>query len=120
MDKAEAVQRLQAQTELPHDGGRLCLAQKRPAQNIRQERAVDILLLADRVPVRVIAGVDPRQLRRFVFGEHAARHVHARITAQNALLALRRLGQPERILFFSKAPHQPQSAFLCDFLKCDH
>ena len=120
MDKAEAVERLQSKAELPRDSGGLRLAQKHPAQNIRQDRPVNILFLADCIAVRVIAGIDPGQLRRFAFDERAAGHVRARIAAQNALLALRCLGQPERILFFSKAPHQPQSAFLRNILKCAH
>ena len=120
MDKAEAVERFQPQAELPRDRGRLRLAQKHPAQDVRQERPVDILLLTDRIAVRVIAGIDPRQLRRFAFGERAAGHVRARVPAQDTPLALRRLGQPERVLFFSKASHQPKSAFLRDILKCDH
>lgn len=120
VDVAEAVQRLQRSAKLARRGGRLPLVQQRPAQKIREQRPVDIFLLADGVFVRVLAGVDLRQLRRLHADELAAERVPPRIAAQDARFALRRLREPDRLRLPAQRLQQPQAVFPGKLLKKIH
>ena len=120
VDVAEAVQRLQRGAKLARRGGRLPLVQQRPAQKIREQRPVDIFLLADGVLVRVLAGVDLRQLRRLHADELAAERVPPRIAAQDAFFSLRRLREPDRLRLPAQRLQQPQAVFPGKLLKKIH
>ena len=120
VDVAEAVQRLQRGAELARRGSRLPLVQQRPVQKIREQRPVDIFLLADGVFVRVLAGVDLRQLRRLHADELAAERVPPRVAAQDAQFALRRLREPDCLRLPAQRLQQPQAVFPGKLLKKIH
>ena len=120
VDVAEAVQRLQRGTELPRRGGCLPLVQQRPAQKVREQRPVDIFLLADGVFVRVLAGVDLRQLRRLHADELSADRILPRVAAQDAFFSLRRLREPELLRLSRQRLQQPQIMLLRKLLKKIH